>query len=124
MTKNCEKSQVTQKIVRLTNFRNFRKFCQIDNSLWTSVIINITKNCEKLQLVRKIVRLAIFRVLRKIASLTIFAATCKPGHKWQYIRVNFTTISVTGSHCPYPQNEVIHTFQADSDNLTATGTVF
>ena len=27
MTKNCEKSQVTQKIVRLTIFRNFRKFC-------------------------------------------------------------------------------------------------
>ena len=27
MTKNCEKSQVTQKIVRLAIFRNFRKFC-------------------------------------------------------------------------------------------------
>ena len=27
MTKNCEKSQVTQKIVRLTIFRNFCKLC-------------------------------------------------------------------------------------------------
>ena len=27
VTKNCEKSQVTLKIVRLANFRNFRKFC-------------------------------------------------------------------------------------------------
>ena len=65
-----------QKIVRLTIFRNF---CWIDNSLWTSVIINMTKNCEKSQLGQKIVRLAIFRNTRKIA---IFAATCEPGHKW------------------------------------------
>ena len=27
MTKNCEKSQLTKKIVRLAIFRNFRKFC-------------------------------------------------------------------------------------------------
>ena len=83
MTKNCQKSQVTQKIVRVTIFRNFCKFCWIHNSLWTSVIINMTKNCKKSQLARKIVRLAIFRNTRKIA---IFAAECKPGHKWQIMR--------------------------------------
>ena len=83
MTKNCQKSQVTQKIVRVRIFRKFCKFCWIHNSLWTSVIINMTKNCKKSQLARKIVRLDIFRNTRKIA---IFAAYCKPGHKWQIMR--------------------------------------
>ena len=102
MTKNCQKSQVTQKIVRVTIFRNFCKFCWIHNSLWTSVIINMTKNCKKSQLARKIVRLAIFRNTRKIA---IFAAECKPGHKWQIMRrTYYALLSSDGSNkAPVPR---------------------
>ena len=40
---------------------------------------------------------------------------------------NFTDYNlrvITGSRCPQPQNEMIHTLQADSDMFTATGTVF
>ena len=47
-----------------------------------SMIINVTKNCQKSQLTRKIVRLAIFRNIKKIA---IFAAACKPRHKWRVV---------------------------------------
>ena len=43
-------------------------FFQIGNSVWTSVIINMTKSCEKSQLTRKIVRLAIFRNFRNSLS--------------------------------------------------------
>ena len=103
MTKNCQKSQVTQKIVRVTFFRNFCKFCWIDNSLWTSVIINMAKNCEKSQLARKIVRLAIFRNIRKIA---IFVAECKPGHKWQIMRRTYYALlsSDGGRKLPAQEN--------------------
>ena len=39
----------------------------------------MTKNSEKSRAPQKIVRPTIFRNRRKIA---IFAAACKPGHKW------------------------------------------
>ena len=56
MTKNCENSPVTLKIVRLAIFRNFVRSATQSGL----VIINMTKNCAKWQVTQKIVRLAIF----------------------------------------------------------------
>ena len=66
------------------------------------MIINVIKNCQKSQLAQKIVRLAIFRNTRKIA---IFAAACKPGHKWQIMRrTYYALLSSDGSNkAPLPR---------------------
>ena len=60
------RSHGTAQFFALAIFATF--FFQIGNSVWTSVIINMTKNCEKSQLTRKIVRLAIFRNFRNSLS--------------------------------------------------------
>ena len=53
------------------------------------VIINMIKNSKKSRATQKIVILTIFRNTRKIA---IFAAAWKPGHKWFFWELGWTTL--------------------------------
>ena len=73
-----------------------------DHEHENSELINMTKNCEKSQLERKIVRLAIVPNTWKIA---IFAAACKPGHKWQTMQKTYDALlSSDGSNkVPVPK---------------------
>ena len=90
-------------------FPIFANFVIMANSLWASVIINMTKNCEKSQLLNAKNRQTRFFTTHTKKSLFV-AAACKPGRKWSKLGPHFFFAWENSRHFTRrPRNEVSET---------------